>query len=324
MHRIAFIRLTLLVVAFLLIALPVSAQTQAGAIKAVRVTGEVTKVAIDGARSPLVEGQALIETDIVDTGADSGVVLVFMNGSSVKLSEKSRLAIEEFKMDPLGEDIAVAALANEPTVSKTRLNLAYGEMVGNVKKLHTTSQFDIKTPVGAAGIRGTTFRIVLRFDTNGQVHFHLSTSEGSVVFTGVIPPTGDATAAVPEVEVSAGQEVSAVVQINPATNTVTSVQVSSAQPISAEASQAITTAVTQAIQQATQSATFTTTEQQGAAVQTRTTSPTSTPDAGTSQPSQQTSPEQPSVQSPPKTAPPPAPIVTPPTILDTTVRSGSG
>lgn len=322
MHRFTFLRLSLLAVALLAISLPVSAQTQAGAIKAVRVTGEVTKVAVDGSRTPLVEGQSLIETDVVDTGADSGVVLVFMNGSSIKLAENSRLAVEEFKMDPLGEDIAVAGLAGEPTVSKTRLNLAYGEMVGSVKKLNSGSQYDIKTPVGAAGIRGTTFRIVLRFQADGQVQFQLSTSEGRVVFSGVVP-AGDAStptdAPAPEVEVAAGQEVSAVVQVNPTTNTVTSVQVSSAQPISAAASQAINTAVTQAIQQAVQSTSFTPTEQSNAAAQTPvTTSPPSQPS------SQQTTQEQPGVSSPPKTTPPPAPVITPPTILDTSVRSGSG
>ncbi|MDP2139033.1 MAG: FecR domain-containing protein [Candidatus Didemnitutus sp.] len=322
MHRFTFVRLALLGVALLALAQSASAQTQAGAIKAVRVTGEVTKVTVDGSRTPIVEGQSLIETDVVDTGADSGVVLVFMNGSSIKLAENSRLAVEEFKMDPLGEDIAVAGLAGEPTVSKTRLNLAYGEMVGSVKKLNTTSRFDIKTPVGAAGIRGTTFRIVLRFQADGQVQFQLSTSEGRVVFSGVVPagegstPT-DTTAT--EVEVAAGQEVSAVVQVNPTTNTVTSVQVSSAQPISAEATQAINTAVTQAIQQAVQSTSFTPTEQSNAAAQTPvTTSPPSQPS------SQQTTQEQPGVSSPPKTTPPPAPVITPPTILDTSVRSGSG
>ncbi len=322
MHRFLVVRLALLAVALLALALPSSAQTQAGAIKAVRVTGDVTKSTAEGSRVPIVEGQALIETDVVDTGADSGVVLVFMNGASVKLAENSRLAIEEFKMDPLGEDIAVAGLAGEPTISKTRLNLAYGEMVGSVKKLNTGSQYDIKTPVGAAGIRGTTFRIVLRFQANGQVQFQLSTSEGRVVFSGVVPAGEGSTPTdtpAPEVEVAAGQEVSAVVQVNPNTNTVTSVQVSSAQPISAAASQAITTAVTQAIQQAVQSTSFTPTEQSNAAAQTPVTTPSS------SQPSsQQTQPEQPSVASPPKTTPPPAPVITPPTILDTSVRSGSG
>jgi hypothetical protein len=291
--------------AALFVALQASAQTQAGAIKAVRITGEVFRVDAAGAKTPVKEGHALIETDTIETGAGAGVVLVFMNGSSVKLAENSRLAIEEFKMDPLAENISVASLKDEPGVSKTRLNLAYGEMVGNVKKLKSASQFDVKTPVGAAGIRGTTFRILLRFEANGQVAFQLSTSEGRVVFTGTvqISGTGETTQAgmSQEVEVTAGQEVTAVAQVNTTTGTVTAVQVTAARPISEAATQAITTAVTQAIEQAAQTTIFTPTEQQQASQQT--TQPTSsTPTQNQNQSANQT---------------------TPPTLLDTTTRSGS-
>lgn len=284
------------------------AQTQAGAIKAVRISGEVTRIAASGAPGPVAEGQALIETDTIVTGRNSGVVLVFMNGSSVKLAAESRLAIEEFKMDPAGETIAVAALKEEPTTSRTRLNLAYGDLVGSVKKLHASSRFDIRTPVGAAGIRGTTFRIVLRFGSDGRVAFTLSTAEGRVVFTGSAPGFPAATpsstgAASEEIEVAAGTEVSATVEINPANNQITSVQVSPTTAISTQATQAIDAAIESAIKQAAESTTFTAAEQQRAADQTK---PTISTEAGAeAQP-----------------ANPPAPgTTTAPQVLDTTSRS---
>ncbi len=314
MTRRIFVRLLVVVTTLTFLPLALLAQTQSGAIKAVRLSGLVSKISANTpAPVPLTEGSALIETDTITTGADSSVVLVFANGASIKLSANSRLAIEEFKMDPLADDIAVANLEREPKVSKTRLNLAYGDMVGNVKKLNKDggSEFNIKTPVGAAGIRGTTFRIVMRFEASGQVTFTLSTSEGTVAFTGTVQVAGTATTTqdrtAQEVAVADGQEVTAVATVNPATNQITSIQVSSTQTISPAASEAITAAVTQAIQQAQQSTTFTPSEQQQAAQQTNTTSPQSG-DSPSGQPKSDQQQQQSTQQTP----------------LDTTTRSGSG
>lgn len=165
------------------------AQTQAGQIKIARVEREVTKLMADGTTAALKNGDLVTEKDTVVTGKDSSVVLVFMNGSSVKLGAESKLAIEEFKMDPLAEDINMADFADrkkgEPSVSKTTLNLTYGEMVGDVKKLNTSSSYSIKTPVGAAGIRGTIYRIVYKPTSDGKAFFTVSTAEGLVVMTGI-------------------------------------------------------------------------------------------------------------------------------------------
>ncbi|MBI2510877.1 MAG: FecR domain-containing protein [Opitutae bacterium] len=320
MNRRVFLRLFVLVAALTLAPLAAWAQTQAGAIKAVRLSGTVTKIAAHATTSiPLKEGQAVIETDVITTGENSSVVLVFANGASVRLGANSRLAVEEFKMDPLGSDIAVADLQTEPNVSKTRLNLAYGEVVGNVKKLNKDagSEFNIKTPVGAAGIRGTTFRIVMRFEPGGQVTFTLSTAEGHVSFSGTVQLAGSGTTTqegtTNEVAVTDGQEVTAVATVDPVTNQITSVQVNTTQPISTESSQAITNAVTQAIQQAQQSTTFTEAEQNEAAQQTNTTTPgaDTTTDSKTDQKSDNKTDTQ--GDTTPKTP-----------IVDVTTRSGSG
>lgn len=164
------------------------AQTELGSIKAARVQGEVLKLAADGTSAPLKDGDLVTEADTVTTGKGASVVLVFGNGSSVRLGADSRLAIEEFKMDPLDQPISnPAALTEEPNRSKTTLNLSYGEMVGDVKKLNTAggSSYNIKTPVGAAGIRGTIYRIVFRPDSNGKAFFQIQTAEGLVVMEGV-------------------------------------------------------------------------------------------------------------------------------------------
>lgn len=180
LHRFLF-------VAFVATALSLSAhaQTEPGQILAARVDGQVLKLAPDGTSVPLNAGDKLNETDIITTGKDSSVVLVFMNGSSVKLAAESRLAIDEFKMDPFAGDIEPSKLQGEPTVSRTTLNLSYGEMVGDVKKLNASSSYSIKTPVGAAGIRGTIYRIVFRPTSDGKAFFTVSTQSGEVVMQGV-------------------------------------------------------------------------------------------------------------------------------------------
>lgn len=239
------------------------AQTAAGVIKVGKVQGEALRGFADGRPAQqLKPGDVLSETDIVTTGNNSLVVLVFMNGSSVKVGADSRLAIEEFKMDPLGEDIAVDGLEKEPSKSKTTLDLQFGEMVGDVKKLNYEggSSFKIKTPVGAAGIRGTTFRIVFRPTGDGRTFtFQLATSEGKVLFE------GSATAPA-NVEVPGQQEIVVVAEANvDATTgavTVTSVTLpASTQTISADNKAVIEVVAAQVISEAQKTTTITTTEQ---------------------------------------------------------------
>ena len=167
------------------LSLTAAAQTAAGQIKAAKVEGQVTKISATGTSSPLKSGDMLVETDAVLTGKGASVVLVFSNGSSVKVGAESRLAIDEFKMDPLVEEMKLSEMKAEPTTSKTTLNLSYGEMVGDVKKLNKSSSYSIKTPVGAAGIRGTIYRIVFTLGANGKAFFTISTAEGHVVMEGI-------------------------------------------------------------------------------------------------------------------------------------------
>lgn len=246
------------------------AQTKAGVIKAQRVVGEVTKQAADGSAQLLKNGDVLTESDTVITTKGAGVVLVFANGSSIKLGAESKLAIEQFKMDPLQEDVKIADLQAEPSVSQTAVNLSYGEIVGDVKKLNTAggSKFTIKTPVGAAGIRGTQFRIVFRPTGDGRAFdFKLSTNEGLVEFTG--STSGSATVPVP-----ADVEVSVTATVDPATNQITAIEISTPAGISPEAKAAIVEAVQTAIQQAQADTTITVSEQVTVSTTTTSTTPT--------------------------------------------------
>jgi len=220
-------------------AAPVPGQGQIQAqIKAARVVGQVTVARADATTAMLNNNDPLSHGDVVITAKASSVVLVFSNGSTVSLGPDSKLAVDEFTQDPFDKDVKLTDLTEEPTTSQTKLNLTYGELVGNVKKLKGASTFQVQTPVGAAGIRGTTFRLVYRPTGNGQAFFSLSTGSGIVIFQG--------TTGVP-IPVEANREVDIQVKINERTGQVESVQVTT-QGISDEAKQAIEQAVTEAIQ----------------------------------------------------------------------------
>jgi hypothetical protein len=195
------------------LSLNASAQTQAGQIKAAKPEGEVMKVNKDGTTTAIHNNDALTETDVITTGAGASVVLVFMNGSTVRLGANSRLAIDEFKMDPLAEDLKMSDYSSrektEPSVSKTALNLSYGELVGDVKHLNKSSSYSVKTPVGAAGIRGTIFKIVYTPQADGKAFFTVSTAEGLVVMQGVTEK---------EIPIASGKEVVVTVDIPTTTN----------------------------------------------------------------------------------------------------------
>jgi hypothetical protein len=222
----------------------------AGRIVAARVRGPVTAMtATDKTPRPLSDNDTLAENATVNTGAGASATLVFSNGAVLNLGADSTLAIEEFLQDPFDRDIAVGDLKEEPSTSVTRLNLSRGELVGNVKHLHAErgSAFTVNTPVGVAGIRGTTFRIVFRPDASGKVFFTLSTADGTVVLQ-----HGEAKQ---EVSVSTGKEIVVTVEANvdPVTGAVTITSapvIGDVQTMSAESQATIATAVQQIVEDA--------------------------------------------------------------------------
>ncbi|HEY0946980.1 MAG TPA: FecR family protein [Opitutaceae bacterium] len=203
----------------LALASPAQAQASApGRIVLARVAGQVTLTPKDtGIATAAVANATITAGTIVTTGKGGSVILVFSNGSTINLREDSVLDIETFLQDPFeAMDLKVADMTAEPSASTTKLNLTRGELVGNVKKLDTAkgSTFEVTTPVGAAGIRGTTFRIVFRPDpaNPNRMLFSVSTAEGLID----VQMQGGAEGAVP---VADGREV--VVEVNVSVDPIT-------------------------------------------------------------------------------------------------------
>ena len=175
-----------------LIGSSVAAHAQAnriqGRIVAAQVSGTVTALnRADNTSTALAAGVEIKQNYVVTTGANSSAVLVFSNGASLLVAEDTVLSIDEFLQEPFSGENVVAESKVEPSTSTTKLNVLRGELVANVKKLNRDkgSKFEVLTPIGAAGVRGTVFRIVVRADANGQVTFSLATSEGEVLLAGL-------------------------------------------------------------------------------------------------------------------------------------------
>ncbi len=162
---------------------PTTSTRVIGRIIAVKVVGNVTVTDVRAPMQPrkLVENGEVTEGQIINTGEDSRVLLVFSNGATVNLAAKSTLSIDEFLQDPFAQPVKVSELVDEPTTSITKLNLMRGELMSNVKHLRREkgSVFSVQTPVGAAGIRGTTFQILYRPAVNVAA-FALRMVEGKI------------------------------------------------------------------------------------------------------------------------------------------------
>lgn len=294
-----------------------------GLIKVAKVTGAVTAMK-DGVTTPLANGSEISQGYVVNTAKDSSVVLVFSNGATVNLAQDSSLSIDEFLQDPFADEVSVSKLTAEPSVSNTKLNLSRGELVGNVKKLNydAGSSFTVQTPVGAAGIRGTTFRIVFRPDGTGKAFFSLTTVEGNVVLA-------SGTVNMPaEMSVQDNREVEVVLDItvDDAAGTIT-VSAPSATPVTVTdtppTTQAQVTAVAQQVAEAAAAVVFTSSTSTTTTTQTQTPAPQEQQPAG-----EDTDPPTPTppTTTPPTTTPPTTtpPTTTPPPATPPPPRTTSG
>lgn len=274
--------------------------TAPGRIVLARVTGSVTLTnKADNSTRPAVNNEQIAAGYVVTTAPEASVVLVFSNGSTVNLRGDSQLDIETFLQDPFAEDFRITEATAEPSTSTTRLNLSRGELIGQVKTLNSSggSTFVIQTPVGAAGIRGTTFRIVFRPDGAGNAFFALTTVEGNVVLArgGVEIPVAALNNQTQEIAIQVD------VSVDTTTGTVT-VTTPAGQTFTVQPAAAATTAsVVQSVQQVVEAI----------ATVVFTPPPASTPPTTGSPPAAQETPP-PAEPVPQETQPPQPPAPTPP------------
>jgi len=126
------------------------------------------------------------------TGDNGNLVGLLSNGTLLTLTENTRMKVATFKQEPFRDDGSkLAELPGEPSSSEVLIDLDFGSLVVKTKKLNKSSSFDINSPLGVAGIRGTEFQMA---STPGQ-GVQLDVTESTVAFT---PPGGG------EIKVSQG------------------------------------------------------------------------------------------------------------------------
>jgi hypothetical protein len=123
---------------------------------------------------------ALSEGVLIETGVDGKVTLLFSTGTVSTVGPSTKLTLKEFsqeKFDAAGR--SMGELKEEPSLSNVKLLLDFGSLIVGTKKLNKESSFDIVSPGGTAGVRGTQFQVAQ--PAGGG--FSLDVAESTVAFT---------------------------------------------------------------------------------------------------------------------------------------------
>ena len=114
-------------------------------------------------------GAQLSQNAVIRT-APGSIVDLFLgeNGPVVRVTEDTTVGIDRLTIDDLGPE----------KIIETQLDLRSGRILGSVKKLAAASKYEVKTPQGVAGIRGTRYDI----SADGTV----SVLEGQVVVVYIV------------------------------------------------------------------------------------------------------------------------------------------
>jgi len=154
-------------------------------------------------------GDPVYKGDVVSTGADGRVGIVFSDGTTFNVSSNARMVLNEFIYDPKGS-------SNSVLISLTKGTFTF--IAGKVAK---TGDMKIDTPVATMGIRGTTPHVEIRDD--GTVFSTLIEDKNAIEKLG--SPRGRArraaaapSSSVPTASPATDTSPSATVSIQPATN----------------------------------------------------------------------------------------------------------
>lgn len=147
--------------------------TQQGKAQVRAVHGSARYLTGGGDWMTLKQGTVLTAGSVITTAAESHVDLYLgINGPLVRVKEDTTLGIDKLTYTDTGADAVI----------ETQLNLQKGMLIGNVRKLAAASRYEIKTPSGVAGIRGTDYVIthtMILFIIKGLGHVAYILPDGS-------------------------------------------------------------------------------------------------------------------------------------------------
>ena len=102
-------------------------------------------------------GDLVYQGDVVQTGVDGAIGLVFTDGTSFNISKNARMELNELIYDPKGSS------------NSTLFNLKKGTFTFIAGAIAKTGNMKVETPVGTMGIRGTAPHVEIA--DNGTVRF---------------------------------------------------------------------------------------------------------------------------------------------------------
>ncbi len=156
-----------------------AAPNKSGTVEVTKVTGSVT----DAKSQPVKAGSFLKQGDQIITGDKSEAGLLFSNGTRLVVQEKSEFSVTKFLQDPFdATKVDITNAKAEPTSSVTAMALNKGTIIGDVAKLGSGSQMTVTTPLGTAGIRGTTFSITVVIESDGGYRATIKVTDGRIDF----------------------------------------------------------------------------------------------------------------------------------------------
>jgi len=131
------------------------------------ISGEATVIRVDGTEEPLTLGTPIYQGDVIETAADGAVNIVFLDETSMAVSENARLAVDEYMFDP------------ETESGTTNFSVLRGVFVFTSGLIGRDDPDDVEidTPVGSIGIRGTI--IAGKIDPAGESE--ITVVEGAIV-----------------------------------------------------------------------------------------------------------------------------------------------
>lgn len=131
------------------------------------VKGNATVTRTDGTVETITAGTKIYQGDIVETDATGAVNIVFLDETSMAVSQNARLAIDEYTFDPSTEN------------GSTNFSVLRGLFVFTSGLIGRDDPDDvsINTPVGSIGIRGT----IIAGEINPGGESNISVLEGAIV-----------------------------------------------------------------------------------------------------------------------------------------------
>ncbi|HEY8102315.1 MAG TPA: FecR domain-containing protein [Burkholderiaceae bacterium] len=116
--------------------------------KVVALSGNIVARTADGAPATISLGAKITEGMQIDTGNNSFLTLALPDASRISVPSNSRIKLSKLRM---------ARYTKSP---RTEINLLRGHVESQVSPLEQNKgRFEIHTPLGVAGVRGTNFRV---------------------------------------------------------------------------------------------------------------------------------------------------------------------